>query len=254
MPFYSIFLLEQESEFSVDFVKYKSKKYSILFLSPYQNLKWFKSSAERLKLIQFHGDFYCIEYHKKEVACNGLLFNNIYLLPFIELNTITFEEIVGFTKKMQIESESEKRFSDSVLKSYLQLILAICSNEKDLRFNDTKIQQFDDPLILKFKGLLETYFVQERSPSFYSGQLAMTNSTFSKKIKAQFGRTPTQLIQERVVLEAKKLLHLTHKSIKEVAFELNFDDEFYFSKYFKKEVGLSPSHFREKVGISIAAK
>ena len=63
-----------------------------------------------------------------------------------------------------------------------------------------------------------------------------------------------QLIQERVTLEAKKLLHLTYKSVKEIAAELNFEDEFYFSRYFKKNVGVSPLRYREKVGISIVAK
>ena len=57
-----------------------------------------------------------------------------------------------------------------------------------------------------------------------------------------------------MVLEAKKLLHLTYKSIKEIAQELDFEDEFYFSRYFKKEVGLSPKQFRDSVGISIVAK
>ena len=57
-----------------------------------------------------------------------------------------------------------------------------------------------------------------------------------------------------MILEAKKLLHLTYKSIKEIAQELDFEDEFYFSRYFKKEVGLSPKQFRDSVGISIVAK
>jgi len=59
-------------------------------------------------------------------------------------------------------------------------------------------------------------------------------NTLSKKLKLEFGKPPSQLIQERVILEAKKLIHLTRKSIKEIASELNFEDEFYFSKYFKK--------------------
>ncbi len=53
-------------------------------------------------------------------------------------------------------------------------------------------------------------------------------------MKKQFSKSPSQLINERSTLEAKKLLHLTYKSIKEIAQELNFDDEFYFSRYFKK--------------------
>ena len=74
------------------------------------------------------------------------------------------------------------------------------------------------------------------------------------QVKKQYGKTPSKLIRERLTLEAKRLLHLTYKSIKEIAHELGFNDEFYFSRYFKKEVGVSPKVFREKVGISIAAK
>lgn len=73
-------------------------------------------------------------------------------------------------------------------------------------------------------------------------------------VKKQFSKSPSQLINERVILEAKKLLHLTYKSIKEIAQELNFEDEFYFSRYFKKNVGVSPSSYRKNVGISIVAK
>ena len=105
-----------------------------------------------------------------------------------------------------------------------------------------------------FQKLLEDHFITERNVSFYASALCLTPDSFSKKIKALLGKTPNKLIQERVVLEAKKLLHLTYKSIKEVAFELNFEDEFYFSRFFKKNVGLSPKHFRKKVGISIVAQ
>ncbi|KKX52224.1 helix-turn-helix domain-containing protein [Sphingobacterium sp. IITKGP-BTPF85] len=50
------------------------------------------------------------------------------------------------------------------------------------------------------------------------------------------------------------MLHLTYLSVKEIAAKLQFEDEFYFSRYFKKNVGISPSGFRERVGISIVAK
>lgn len=254
VPLYSIILLDDESDFSVNFVKYKTKEKSILFLSPYQNLKWLGSTSSKVKLLQFHGDFYCNEYHKKEVACNGLLFNNIYLQPYISLNKIKFQEISQLIDKMEKEVGTNKRFSESVIKSYLQLILAICSSEKDEQLGNKLIQQANENELFIFQDLLELHFHKERSSSFYANKLSMSLSSFSKKIKSQFGKTPTQLIQERVILEAKKLLHLTFKTVKEVAIELNFDDEFYFSRYFKKEVGLSPTHFREKVGISIVAK
>ncbi|HET8885056.1 MAG TPA: AraC family transcriptional regulator [Salinimicrobium sp.] len=253
VPVYSVFLLKGNGQFSVDFVKYEVKDNTIIFLSPYQNFSWLGSNTQ-MKLLQFHGDFYCIEYHKKEVACNGLLFNNIYLQPNISITESKFKQLEALIDQMELENLSGKPFSDSVLKSYLQLFLAISSREKASQISYEQIQQPFEPQILEFQHLLEHHFSRERSPSFYAEKLALSSSAFNKKVKFQFGKTPSKLIQERVILESKKLLHLTQKSVKEIATELHFDDEFYFSRYFKKEVGLSPTHFREKVGISIVAK
>ena len=103
---YYIFLLQGDSLFSVDFNDYTSQGYSLLFLSPYQYFQW-KETAPKMDFIAFHGDFYCIEYHKKEVACNGLLFNNIYQQPHFEVSQAVFGELERLLKKMQaIASDS----------------------------------------------------------------------------------------------------------------------------------------------------
>ena len=82
--------LTGDSLFSVDFNEYHSQGDSLLFLSPYQYFQW-KETAPKMDFIAFHGDFYCIEYHKKEVACNGLLFNNIYQQPHFEVSQAVLE-------------------------------------------------------------------------------------------------------------------------------------------------------------------
>ncbi len=251
---YHIILLDNKERFSIDFVEYISPKPSILFVSPYQNVAWICKNPTAVTQICFHADYYCIAYHKKEVACNGILFNNIYLNPFVSIKESTYQEIKAIVEKMKREMSSDNPFSESIIKTYLQLILAICSKEKSIALNFEQINTTVSKEVLSFQHLLEIYFLTERSVAFYASKLALSPNSFSKKIKQQLIKTPTQLIQERVVLEAKKLLHLTHKSVKEIAFELNFEDEFYFSRYFKKSVGLSPLHYRKNVGISIAAK
>jgi len=254
LPLYQIFLLSEPVEIRVDFAPYQTASSSLLFLSPYQHLEWKKASLESVVRILFHGDFYCIEYHKKEVACNGLLFNNIYLQPFVHVSISLFDEIVHLINHMKRELNTDAPFSVSVLKAYLQLILALSSKAKK--------QQVDMGLLINnvemkegggFQRLLEEYFMTIRSVNFYAGKLNLSTDAFSRKIKRQLGKLPSVLIQERVILEAKKLLHLTHLSIKEIALKLNFDDEHYFSRYFKKYVGVSPSDFRAQVGISIVA-
>ncbi len=253
-PYYSIFVIKGKVSISVDFVSYFSEGMSLLFLSPYQHFAYEAEKVDICYLLQFHGDFYCIEYHKKEVACNGLLFNNIYLNPYIEVQEDIFREIVDIIRKIKREMEEYGVYSDAVVRSYLQLILALASKEKNEQLKGDIYGYKESSEGTRFKELLEEYFMSERAVSFYAERCNLSADTFSKKVKQQYGKTPIQLIQERVILEAKKMLHLSYQSIKEVAVQLHFEDEFYFSRYFKKAVGLSPKHYRDNVGISIVAK
>ncbi|MDO4782524.1 MAG: helix-turn-helix domain-containing protein [Capnocytophaga felis] len=250
---YCIFAFRGSGSFLVDFVEYKYSGNTLLFLSPFQNFQKSEGKMEKISLLQFHGDFYCIEYHKKEVACNGLLFNNIFLIPHIEVSEKCFEEILHIFSRIENELLSESSYSQAILKSYLQLILALSSKEKSNILEKTE-QNIAHNLALNFQKSLEKHFLTERSIQFYANQARLSPDAFSKKIKQLLGKSPTKLIQERVILEAKKQLHLTYKTIKEIAFDMNFKDEFYFSRFFKKAVGKSPKFFRESVGISIVAK
>lgn len=253
-PYYYILVMEGAATFSVDFTEYACKRNTFVFLSPYQFFKLSYHKFTDVKVLRFHGDFYCIEYHKKEVACNGVLFNNIYQQPFVSVNEQTFEEVNTIIQKMQNFCDVEDEDNISILRSYLQLILALSSKEKRQQISHSKVESSQLENVTNFQTVLENHFLETREIDFYASKFGLSVNSFSKKIKKHFARPPSRLIQERIVLEAKKLLHLTYKPIKEIATDLNFEDEFYFSRYFKKGVGISPKQFRDKVGISIVAK
>lgn len=253
-PYYSVFLLSGHGRFSVDLTDYEYAGDTVLFVSPYQHFMLETESGESVWELRFHGDFYCIEYHKKEVACNGLLFNNIYLTPHVPVAPEVSAELRSVFLKIETELKNADEYSDAVVKTYLQLVLALCSREKSRRIADAGQHPAAQGEVTDFQRLLEANFMRERNVAFYAGKFALSPNAFSKKIKHRFGKTPIRLIQERVILEAKKLLHLTHKPVKEIAAELNFEDEFYFSRYFKKGVGVSPQRYRSDVGISVVAR
>lgn len=250
-PYYSIVIIEGSIDFLIDFNKYSINGKALIFLSPYQLLQWKNNNSIDFKILKFHGDFYCIEYHKEEVACNGILFNSIYETPFVNVSDIIFDEIQWIINKMKPLQNATFSHDIAVSKTYLQLILALSSREKQLQ-NKVNSHKITDTL--NFYNLLENCFIRERAVSFYASYYHLSVDAFSKKIKKNYGKSPSKLIQERLILEAKKQIHLTYKSIKEIAHDLGFEDEFYFSRYFKKEVGVSPKMFREQVGISIVAK
>jgi AraC family transcriptional activator of pobA len=251
-PMYNIFLLEGSGKVSVDLVDYIFEGKIALFTTPYQIIYFNTDQPLKTRRLQFHGDFYCIEYHKKEVACNGLLFNNIYQQPYINLETGDYIEMDYILGKLIIEMGNTYSYSKAVVKAYLQLILALCNKIKS---KDTVIYEAKNTYhpLMKFKALLENNFHKERQPSFYAAQMGISPNNFSKICKQHFLKTPSRLIHDRVILESKKLIHLSYKNIKEIAAELNFDDENYFSRYFKKHTGITPTAFRENVGISIVA-
>ncbi|QDW21657.1 AraC family transcriptional regulator [Flavobacterium sp. KBS0721] len=247
---YTILLVSKgEGIYHADFASFSFSAPVILFSTPQQSISIKEISPLTYTTLQFHGDFYCIEYHRKEVACNGLLFNNIYIEPSIQLTTQQHQLYCQLVDQI-IDEIQQQSPSEIVLRSYLQLVLAKSSSLK----MTTEKQNFQkDEKMDQFKILLEENFLSLHKPSEYASLLYMTPNNFTKQCSKRFNKTPTQMIQERLILEAKKQLHLTRLSIKEIAYALKFQDEYYFSRVFKKMTKISPQTFRKTTGISIVA-
>lgn len=107
---YQIMMFCGKGSFCVDFTDYDFSGYTILFLAPYQHFQWKGQGAIDIDCLEFHGDFYCIEYHKKEVACNGLLFNNVYLFPHIIVDALCYGEIAAIFAKIEKEKGQTMSF------------------------------------------------------------------------------------------------------------------------------------------------
>jgi len=251
-PYYYVILLHQVKNVAINVVNYDTVAFSVLFLTPYQLLNIQLEPNSIVKVLQFHADFYCIEYHKKEVACNGVLFNNIFERPLIDTTADFFEETHTLFQQIAKIQHSVESYNLSIMKAYLQLILALCN--KEMLTQRKQYAQSNILILTELRNLINDNFVHQRSVQFYADHFRMNTNSFNKRVKQEYGKTPLVLIQERLILEAKKLLHLTYKSIKEIAVELAFADVFYFSRFFKKHVGVSPKKFREEVGIAQIAE
>jgi YesN/AraC family two-component response regulator len=205
--------------------------------------------------IHFHPDFYCIHMHQKEVSCNGVLFNNIYQPPFIQISesaTDTFNMVI---EQMKNEMQNAGMAQYELLVSYLKIFLITASRlkteqllEATNNINDTK-----EPFILQnLKDAIELNFKTKHAPSHYADLLNISAKALAKLSKTHFNKTLTDLISERIIIEAKRELYLTNKSVKEIAYELGYEDEHYFSRFFKTNADISPQGYRETVGFAKA--
>jgi AraC family transcriptional activator of pobA len=251
-PLYTIISIGKgHGIYHADFNKVAFEGPVMLFSTPFQQIFIEANPSLDIVLLQFHADFYCIEFHRAEVSCNGLLFNSCYIEPAVNMCA---QEFVIFQHLLNdIENEYQlAEVNETVIRAYLQIWLAKASAIKTRMLENKNIKEVD-LLMEKFRQMVDEHFLTLHKPGDYAELLHISPNLLTKRAAKYFGKSPSQLISEKLILEAKKQLHLTRQSIKEIAYLLNFQDEFYFSRVFKKFTKVSPQTFRDKTGISIVA-
>ena len=200
-------------------------------------------------LINFHPSFFCLFKHRNEVSCNGVLFNNLYDTPMVRLNPGEMQSLSVLAHQIRTELRDRQQPDEDVLLSHLKVFLITASRAKiEQRQNEDTLPARMPSAAEDLKNAIETHFKTLHAPADYGDLLHLSTKTLNKASKDHFNKTLTDLIAERLIIEAKRELYLTAKSVKEIAFELGYEDEFYFSRYFKKKVGVSPQTFRNTVG------
>jgi AraC-like DNA-binding protein len=209
------------------------------------HIVWEKQ-AMPLTAFAFNKEFYCMQQHDDEVSCYGLLFFGAQHLPIVAL---PMEEIARFEMLYQIFRE-EFRYNDTVQGEMLlallkRLVIKVTRIAKKQIYphlvEDEKLE-----LIRKFNFLVDVHYKRHKQVADYANMLHKSPKTLSNLFRLHNSQTPQQIIQERVALEAKRLLLYTAKSSKEIAYELGFEDANHFSKFFKKMFQKTPLELRSQ--------
>ncbi len=243
-----VLISEGSGDLVTNFGKFAISENSFFAFAPYQA---FMIKGENCKglAIQFHSEFFCIHKHQTEVTCNGILFNNVHQLPVFQINHETIKVFRDFFEKISVEVQQTSLARYEMLISYLKIILITASRIKaeNVEINrPEKNEDFDK--LQELKELVEKNFRAEHYSRFYAQKLCTTPRGLNSLLKRHFDKTFSQLIVERIIIEAKRELYLTNKSVKEISAELGYNDEHYFSRFFKKNSGITAQQYRETVG------
>ncbi|MEN7546707.1 helix-turn-helix domain-containing protein [Rapidithrix thailandica] len=233
-----------EVRYSVDGQHFILPAHALVCLSPGQCVAFETQSAQPV-VVQFNKEFYCIELHEREVSCNGLLFNGILMNPIL---TLSPADSLSFHSLLQVIVD-EFQYQDNVQTEMLRLLLKRfiikCTRiAKQQMTHQTAVEYMEVDIIRQFSALVDKHFRKYRQVADYAEMMHYSPKTLSNVFNKLGEKAPSERIQERVLLEAKRMLSVTEKPVKEIAYDLGYESAAHFSRFFKKHMGYSPSAFK----------
>ncbi|KGO78646.1 AraC family transcriptional regulator [Flavobacterium beibuense] len=234
----------QDQKVVIDGIEYVFPSNAMLCLMV--NESFYFSQPQDILAWQFNREFYCIVDHDKEVSCVGFLFYGSSERMFIALNGDDQRKIDLLLQVFYDEFTTTDVVQGEMLMVLLKRLIIIVTRLAKQQYI-SKDDLPDDKLdvIRKFNLLVESHYRTQHQVKYYADQLFKSPKTISNLFALYNHKSPLTVIQERIIIEAKRLLTYTDKSAKEIAGELGFEDAAHFSRFFKKHTTLSPIAFRE---------
>lgn len=207
-------------------------------------IHYFKAIEGEITVLEFSLDFICKDDNDIELIFHNGLFCHFGQNEVITLKTPkTFSDIL---QKIEIELK-EKPYQYLISnRSYIELLL--------IELNRAKVEKGDeiwkpDALFLKFLEAVRTNFANDITLNQIAEKLQTTEAKLNELSKLHTNKTAQNVIYSLIISEAKRLLIYQNLSIKEIGYQLSFNDPFYFSNFFKKHTLVSPKEYKKKFNI-----
>ena len=191
LNYFSLILVTEGSGYArVDVSEYEVNKNQLFCFTPYQPFLF--QSEENFKgvAIHFHSDFFCIVKHHKEVACNGVLFNNIYNSPIVLLSEQDREKLFTIIDDMKEELSKEELAQSELILSYLKVFLIQATRIKVSQTSRTTLpDDKSDPILLQnLKDAIEINFKLKHSAGDYANLLGTNSRSLAALVKKYFDK------------------------------------------------------------------
>lgn len=234
----------KEAMFKIDNQDFAIARNCIAFFTEYHIIEDFQ--FERMNVIQFNRPFYCVEDSDSEVGCRGVLFFGASDIPKVEISKDQEESFKLLWKVLRMELDESDDLKLEMLRALLKRFLLLSlrvyrMQRKNLPFDNVSIG-----LIREYNYLVEKHFKEFTKVADYADLLHRSPKTIANAFGKHIDKTPLQIINERRMLEAKRMLRYTDKTIQEIGEEINFKDVQSFSHFFKSNEGVAPGQFRSK--------
>ncbi len=208
----------------------------------------FEYSADlSIYLLRFTDDFLPAELVSPTWDYHAMLFNHVGLNQTLRLSPPDAEDVIRCMDLIEHEYMLGTAFQRYTALRHLLAVLVIrLGRVVEDALCPTEVTREALNVYQGFVTLLEQHFADRHDVQFYADELRLPPVKLSRLLHSLLGRTTKQIIDERIVLEARRLLQYTPQSVGEIAYALGYSDQFHLSKAFKRLAGVSPQEYREQ--------
>lgn len=217
----------------------------VIFCTPL-NVMEIPMSSENLLAFVFNKEFFCIQTHDDQVSCHGFLFFGSSQPQMIKLTDRELNQFSNMVSLFMEDLTIKDHLQGEMLRSLLKRLLIISTRMARNDLPQPSITNAQMNVIREYNILVEKHFREFHQVKDYANLLFKSPKTLSNLFPKYSDKSPVMVINDRIVLEAKRLLLYSDKSTDEISRELGYKDPGHFSKFFKKHEGLSPTIFKKK--------
>lgn len=230
----------------VDFNEYEVNENSLFFVSKGQ-IHHFDSNTYEGYIIHFNESFIADNENYVNIFLNHNIFHSFEKEPFFKINKTDTKELHNIVNQMHVEMWTPGQFAHvEYLKHLLHLFLILIQRFGVRRdCDDLSINNPTHTHFIKFRKLLEDNYHTIHIVNEYAGLLNISSKTLSNCTKEISRQTPLEIINNRILLEARRLLAYSDKNVNEIGFALGFEDPSYFAKFFKRQMKMLPTDYRK---------
>jgi len=231
-------------ELDIDEVPHQLNANQVITLTPTQFIRWKKIEGTGV-IFKFNREFYCILDNDHEVSCAGFVFFGSTGNQIIQLNAGEQRKFELLLQVFYDEFGTRDNIQGEMLRMLLKRLIIITTRlAKEQSKHMQEIRETELDIVRQYHMLVEMHFREKQRVVDYADLMNRSPKTLANLFAKFNQKTPLQIIHERILTEAKRLLFYTNKSVKEIAFELGFDEPAQFSRFFKNGTGTTPLKFK----------